>query len=524
MAYTDEVENLKSCIERCTMEDSKIDSEKKTHTFYFDSRFGHILRDGDLHESYKHGIHFCAKPIKRVKNILRVDNIFYVSVVMSDNKIEQIDVKFYDFDKSFVIRNHNPILIINAILKNNDAREYLAKKGHPMFDREYVAKYNLAPVPIHHNNNTNNNTTINTNNTNNSSANRIGDMREITSRYISQYRSSQDNALQSAAQQEANRRGMTRRRNPRRVTGTGMQSNTQSSVSYVFDNNGNIVPNLSDDDESVPNLVSILEDPEKDLTPGEKWHLQYLEELKKVKQLNNTSDNTTSSSDPEQNLTSSESWYLNSLKYIKEREEQKKINDAANSTSSTAVSKEDNKYQHIIDAINMGVEPNITYEDNYSEWDSLYEHKDRVQEPTSDTDTNSNSSAFNGILSEDEEKEDMLRNSEGACDEIDGTFDDVNLNALERLDHMNRPSIHNPNIYKTEEQIRRELFAKPNRKDKTDKIPTDITMQKAVATIKDNLRSANNTNNTTSTSTSTNTTTQNDPEWYVSYMKSIHKY
>lgn len=135
------IENLKTVIEKCTITDSPTGE-----TFYFDSRFGTVVDEILLHETYKNCVHIKTKSVKEVRDIINMDNLFFISILTPNNKIEQIEVKFFHADKSFIVRSHDPRVIIPAILANAEARVLLQKHNHPVMIPYYIAQYDKAPA------------------------------------------------------------------------------------------------------------------------------------------------------------------------------------------------------------------------------------------------------------------------------------------------------------------------------------------------------------------------------------------
>jgi hypothetical protein len=118
--------DLTSCIEYCSITGSD--------GFYFDSRFGTKIADDCLHKSYKYGVKFKASRVKEIQEIIRVDDTFYISILLPNDIIETLEVKYFDIDQSFIVRTYDPTQIIPAILNNKECAIYLREKNHPFFN------------------------------------------------------------------------------------------------------------------------------------------------------------------------------------------------------------------------------------------------------------------------------------------------------------------------------------------------------------------------------------------------------
>lgn len=145
---TASVEDLSSCIEHCSVIYNKGTLDERIDSFYYDSRFGNRIDSNVLHNYYKNNKDLPSIkvfPVKEVKEILRVDNVFYISLVNENSITTCTEVKFYTSDKSFICRTHDPSVIIKAICSNAEALEYLQDQQHPMFDAGYSACYSIRP-------------------------------------------------------------------------------------------------------------------------------------------------------------------------------------------------------------------------------------------------------------------------------------------------------------------------------------------------------------------------------------------
>lgn len=124
------MENLQSCIEKCTINGS---------TFFYDVRFGSKIDEHKLHPFYMNCFVSTAKNISEIKRIIRIENNFYISVI-AEKILHQTTVKFYPTDKTFVCRDYDPTKIIPAILES-DCKEYLKSLDHPFYKPGYTANY-----------------------------------------------------------------------------------------------------------------------------------------------------------------------------------------------------------------------------------------------------------------------------------------------------------------------------------------------------------------------------------------------
>jgi hypothetical protein len=140
-------ENLKSCIEYCTLVDSS-----KPVGFYFDSRFGMPIEESNMHPIYKKCVHFEAKPVIKVNRITREESIFTLSILTKSDTNEIIEcqtvVKYFDNDKTFVSRSYDPVTIIHAILNDPTYKEFFVERNHPYYQFGYIANYNWAPISL----------------------------------------------------------------------------------------------------------------------------------------------------------------------------------------------------------------------------------------------------------------------------------------------------------------------------------------------------------------------------------------
>jgi len=69
-----------------------------------------------------------------------------MAVELKDGSHEQCEIKYFDFDKSFIVRTHDPSFLIPEILNNLDFRDYFIKNDHPYFRNGYMADYTQAPT------------------------------------------------------------------------------------------------------------------------------------------------------------------------------------------------------------------------------------------------------------------------------------------------------------------------------------------------------------------------------------------
>lgn len=128
------MENLQTCIERCTI---------NGESFFYDSRFGTKIDEYILHPSYKKCFTSIAKPVSEIRSIVRDENSFHISIMVEGSYV-QIMVRFYPVDKTFVCRDYDPTKIIPMILAS-DSKEYLKMKDHPFYKFGYTADYSWSP-------------------------------------------------------------------------------------------------------------------------------------------------------------------------------------------------------------------------------------------------------------------------------------------------------------------------------------------------------------------------------------------
>ena len=125
--------NLRDCISRCSVEEGE--------TYYYDSRFGIKLMEGELHECYHTRFIYKCKKILAVTHFMRVENTFHLVVRNTDDSMEQCDVLYSSVDHSFTNRTHDPSAVIPAILNNESYKEFFISGEHPYFDPGYIADY-----------------------------------------------------------------------------------------------------------------------------------------------------------------------------------------------------------------------------------------------------------------------------------------------------------------------------------------------------------------------------------------------
>jgi hypothetical protein len=125
------IEDLSSCIEKCSIDDKL--------PFYYDSRFGTKIDEKILHSQYIKNSHHSAASIAVIIGHVHYDNIYILSILSNDT-LNDIEVTYYSYDKTFVVNGYDPIEIIQFILKNYSI------DNHPYYDTNYVPKYNEAPA------------------------------------------------------------------------------------------------------------------------------------------------------------------------------------------------------------------------------------------------------------------------------------------------------------------------------------------------------------------------------------------
>jgi hypothetical protein len=133
---TDSIEDLNGVIERFRCGEQE---------FYLDTRFGTEIPAEELNDAYKTEIVFDSKPVKSVNSILRLGKRLHCQVTLLDDSIEQCDVKYFDYDKSFVCREYDPRVVIPAILKDAEVAPFLIADDHPHFKDDYTADYGKTP-------------------------------------------------------------------------------------------------------------------------------------------------------------------------------------------------------------------------------------------------------------------------------------------------------------------------------------------------------------------------------------------
>ena len=112
-------ENLRTCIEIFNID---VNDTIEYKDLYVDTRFGTIIDEKILHPFYKDAIFIKnkVKPFIEVQNIYQVNNTFQV-YLRTEQGDEKTEVKFYQYDKSFICREYDPTKIY--IMKKNIQRQ-----------------------------------------------------------------------------------------------------------------------------------------------------------------------------------------------------------------------------------------------------------------------------------------------------------------------------------------------------------------------------------------------------------------
>lgn len=130
-------EDLSSVIEYCTVGND---------SFYFDARFGTVIHDSILHSYYKpKASRFNAKKVDAIKHISQEGHLM-VLIIMANERLDRITVRFCPSDKSFICREYDPRIIIPAILGDPDIRLFLIRNHHPVGKYGYIANYESLPL------------------------------------------------------------------------------------------------------------------------------------------------------------------------------------------------------------------------------------------------------------------------------------------------------------------------------------------------------------------------------------------
>jgi hypothetical protein len=136
-------EDLSTCIEKCTLLNT---SNIVLETFYYDTRLGVKIDDGELHPAYK----LCelneALSVVGISDIVKQGNEFIVRVILNDNSIiDAVTVRYFPYDKSFIVKKYDPIKIIRGILTKEEFKDFFICSGHPSCLIDYKPNYWWIP-------------------------------------------------------------------------------------------------------------------------------------------------------------------------------------------------------------------------------------------------------------------------------------------------------------------------------------------------------------------------------------------
>ena len=136
-------EDLSTCIEKCTLLNA---SNIVLETFYYDTRFGVKIDDGELHPAYKLCESNEAITVVDIAGVVKQGNEFIVRVVLNDNNIiDTITVRYFPYDKSFIVKKYDPIKIIRCILAKAEFKDFFICSGHPSCLLDYKPNYWWIP-------------------------------------------------------------------------------------------------------------------------------------------------------------------------------------------------------------------------------------------------------------------------------------------------------------------------------------------------------------------------------------------
>lgn len=121
-------EDLIGVIERFRYRDSGV-----RKCVYVDTRLGVIVKEDDLHDDYKRGSLSHVKFVVRVVKCIKIDNDFHMGVMVLGGAIEECVARFFEHDKSFMIKTHCPVVIVQYILNQPEFRNFFVYAEHPKF-------------------------------------------------------------------------------------------------------------------------------------------------------------------------------------------------------------------------------------------------------------------------------------------------------------------------------------------------------------------------------------------------------
>lgn len=119
-------------IGKCILNDDEI--------YYYDKRMGDVIPISLLHRAYRQITPYPVKPVSDVVLIKR-DNYIFNVYFYCNNSLENTQVEFDKIDKSFICKEYDPKVLINAIILNSEFTEFLIDNEHPIKDNKYLVKY-----------------------------------------------------------------------------------------------------------------------------------------------------------------------------------------------------------------------------------------------------------------------------------------------------------------------------------------------------------------------------------------------
>ncbi len=148
------LEDLSTCIEHCTIINDRVESKISNSEFYYDTRLGMRIDEHLMHPVYKNNIRINVLPVISVCSITRKEYVFDITLLVYENATNiadtnaqkvTISVRYFPIDHSFVVRSYDPTKIIQAILSNNDNKDFFVSHNHPYHKYGYIADYGWAP-------------------------------------------------------------------------------------------------------------------------------------------------------------------------------------------------------------------------------------------------------------------------------------------------------------------------------------------------------------------------------------------